>query len=99
MQRHVLAPAHAHPALEAIQAVEASHPFAIDRPAFAAEHHPDAEIAEPGTRVGDLPNAEAQGALVARPTRLVPRRAAELRQATGPHAADIKGVLKPLSQL
>jgi hypothetical protein len=32
MQRHVLAPSHAHPDLQAVEAIESPHTLAIDRP-------------------------------------------------------------------
>ena len=43
--------------------------------------------------------ATSQRRLVRRPTAAIPRRPTELRQMTGPHAADTEGRLDPAGQL
>jgi hypothetical protein len=96
---HVFAASDAHASLQAVKAVQLPYALPVDGPPFAAQHHPDAQVAEPRARVGDFSDAEPQRTLVPRATRLVPGRATALRQTTGPHAADGKGLLEPLRQL
>ena len=52
----VLAPADAHPELQAVEPIESAHTLAIHAPTFATQQHPDAQAPEPGSRVRDLAN-------------------------------------------
>ena len=66
MQRHVLAPPHAHAQLQALEPVEPSHALVVHPPALAAQQHPDAQEAEAWPSVRDLPDPHPQGGLVRR---------------------------------
>ena len=48
--------------------------------------------------MGQIPNAEPQGRLILGATPSIPGGSTELRQPTGPQAADLKRVLKPVGQ-
>src|SRR5258705_12935449 len=77
----VLAPLDPHAELQPVEPIQPTHPRAVDRPAFAAQQHPDAQMSTPRPRVGEL---------VPRPTAAIPGRSTELRQPTGPRTADLE---------
>ena len=89
MQRDVLAPPDPHPQLQAVQPIQPPHALLIHRPALAPQQHPDAREAEPRPRVRETPECASRSAAwsFARDSA-IPRRPTELRQMTGPHAAD-----------
>ena len=99
MQCDVLPPSDAHPQLQPFEAIQPPHPFLIHRPALPSQQHPDAQKTEPRAHVRDLANPASQRRLVFRATRPIPRRPTELRQMTGPHAADREGGVHPGGQL
>src|SRR5262245_58283646 len=99
VQRHVLAPPDTHAELQPVEPIQPPHPLAVDRPAFAAQQHPDPQMSEPRPRVGELPDPQPQRGLIPRPTAAIPGRPTELRQPTGPRTADLERPLKPSDQL
>src|SRR5512147_483749 len=98
MQRDVLPPPHAHPQLQSLQSIEPSYPLPIHEPAFAPQQHPDPQVAEPGSGVGQIANAEPETGLILRPTSSIPGGSTELRQPAGPRTPHLERGLKPLSQ-
>src|SRR5262249_2189637 len=52
-----LPPAGAHPHLQPLKAVQAMDPLLVIRPAFAAQHDPNAHVTEPRPGLGDLANS------------------------------------------
>ena len=99
MQGDVLAPSHPHPQLQAIQAIQGAHALLVHRPALPAQQHPDAHVAESWSRVRQCADPGAERRLVVARRPAVPRGSAELRQMTGPHAADAEGPVDPIGQL
>jgi hypothetical protein len=78
MQRHVLAPAHPHAELQAVQAIETADTLAIHEPTFASQQHPDPLIAKPRSGMGQIANAQPECRLILGPTFSIPRCPAEL---------------------
>jgi hypothetical protein len=64
MQGPVLPSSNSHAQLEPIQAVPPPDPFPVDRPALAPEQCPDAQIAEPRTRMREIADMQPQGRLI-----------------------------------
>lgn len=56
VQGEVFPPTHAHPQLQAVQAIQAVDALLVHRPALSSQQHPDAREAERRTRVRQLPN-------------------------------------------
>jgi hypothetical protein len=50
VQGDVLAPPDAHAELQPVEPIQPTHPLAVDHPAFAAQQHPDAQMAKPRAR-------------------------------------------------
>ena len=98
MQRDVLPPAHAHPQLQALEAVQPSHALLIHPPALPSQQHPDPREAEPRPRVRELADPEPQRHLVIAGRAAIPRRPTELRQMAGPPHLHPIGRLKPGGQ-
>jgi len=74
----MLPPSHPHPELQSIETIQAAHPFAIDPPAFPPEQDPDPLIAEAGSRVGQIADAQPQHRLIFRLTFAIPGCPAKL---------------------
>ena len=81
-----------------LSGVQAAHALLVDRPALAAQQHPDPQEAERGGRARSR-GCDGGAPSGLRPAAAAPRRATELRQVTGPHAADTEGRLDPAGQL
>jgi hypothetical protein len=99
VQGDVLAAAHTHPKLQAVEPIEPAHPLAIDHPPLAAPQHPKPQVPEPRPRVRELANAQPQRGLLAGATAAIPRRATELREPTGTRVADLERHLEPPGDL
>ena len=65
LQTDAFAPFHLHPKLQAFQPILPVNPFLANLPALALEHDEHAQITKSWTVHGDLPNAQAQGTLIA----------------------------------
>ena len=99
MQRDMLAPTDPHSQLQSVEAIELPHTFLIHASALSSQQHPGAIETESRSRVRELVKSTPQRSLVVSGRSAIPRRSAELRQVTGPHAADRKGALHPRGQL
>src|SRR5215467_4202433 len=99
VQGDVLAPPDAHPELQPVEPIEPADALAIHAPALPAQHGPDAEVPKPRPRMGPLPDPKPERDLILRSTPLILRCSTELRQPTGPRAADLKRHVKPSGQL
>src|SRR5438874_2326633 len=99
VQGDVLASTDTHAELQAVEPIEPAHPLTIDAPPLATQQHPDPQMPEARPRVRELANAQPQGGLIARATAAIPRRPTEVREPTGPHAADPERRLEPPGQL
>jgi hypothetical protein len=60
MQGHVFAPPHAHPDLQAVEAIEPADALVIHPPTLPTQQHPDPLVAKPGPGVGELTNPRSQ---------------------------------------
>ena len=87
MQGDMLPSPDPHQQPEAIEAIQSTDAFPIDRPAFTTQQHPDSQIAKSGSGIGEIPNPYPQGGLIFGPTPSIPGGASELRQPTGPRTA------------
>lgn len=79
MQRHVFPSPDPHAELQAVQSIEAPHPFPIHEPAFTPQQHPDPQVSESRPGVGEIANAETEARLILRPTPSIPSCSTELR--------------------
>ena len=68
MQRDMFPPPHAHPQLQAFEAIESSHALLVHGPAVTAQQDPDAQEPEAWPRVRKLADTEAQRRLILLPT-------------------------------
>jgi hypothetical protein len=59
MQKQVFLAPPAHSDLQALQAIEAMHPFNINLPTFALQQHMDSFIPEPWAGISNLSNPHA----------------------------------------
>jgi hypothetical protein len=71
-QRDAFAPPDLHAQLQPFEAVEPVHALLANLPALALEHHKHAQVAEPGPAHGNVADALAQHALIARGALGVP---------------------------
>src|ERR1700752_2033866 len=99
VQCDVLSAPDAHPQLPPVEAVQATDALLIHHPALPTQQQPDAQEPESRPDVCKLADPHAQRGLVLRLTAAIPRRTTELRQMTGPHAADGEGHVDPARQL
>ena len=99
VQRDVLPSPDAHPQLQPLEAIQPTDALPIHHPAFSTQEHPDAQEPESRPGVRELADPHPQRGLVLRAAAAIPRRPTELRQMTGPHAADGEGHLDPAGQL
>ena len=73
MQRDMFPPPHAHPPLQAFEAIESPHALLVHGPAVTAQQDPDAQEPEAWPRVRELADTEAQRRLILRSTLSSPR--------------------------
>jgi hypothetical protein len=99
LQTDPFAPPGLHAQLQPIEAVEPPDTLLVDRPAFSSQHHMHAQVTEPRSIHGDLPNAQAQGALITCLARRVPNRSPEHGEFTRPLHAHMEALLHPGCQL
>ena len=99
VQAEPLLPSRAQPHLQPLQTVEPVDPLLVVRPAFAPEHDPDADIAEPRPGLRDLSDPHAQRRGIAGPRPVVPGVRTDVTQRTRAPAAHLIAVSNPLRQL
>ena len=74
----MFAPPHAHPQLQAVDAIEPTDPLAVDEPTLTPEQHPNPLIAKPRSGMREIPYPQPQCRLILGPTFSIPRGPAEL---------------------
>lgn len=92
VERHRFAPPPPQAELQSVEAIAATDPRAIHRPALTPEQDPDAQRPKPGARMSEITNAEPETRLILGSTPSIPGRSTELRQPTGPQATDLEGL-------
>src|SRR6516165_593457 len=80
MQTHVLATTHAHADLQAFQAIPAINALLVHGPPLSTEHHVDAQVPKARSRMGDLPDPQAQRRLISGLALAIPTTVRELRE-------------------
>ncbi len=98
MQRHVFPSPHPPPQRQPVEAIQATHSFAVHEPALASQQHPDALIPKAGLRMSQIPNAQSQGRWIFGRTLAIPRCPAELGEATGLRATHRERGANPVGQ-
>ena len=74
MQRDMFPTPHAHPQLQAFEAIESPHALRVHGPAVTAQQDPDAQEPEAWPRVREFADTEAQRRLILRSTLSIPGR-------------------------
>ena len=98
MQGDVFPAPHPHAQLQSIQAIQSSDALPIDQPPLTPEQHPDPQVPQARSSLGEISNAQPQDGLILRVAPSVPGGSPELRQPTGPQATDLKRLVKPGGQ-